>query len=325
MSGTIRWLDMDPRQVLEKDFPGLRIDALERLGEGWDHVAFLVNGSFVFRLPWHLVEPADREPDVPTASAEVALLRAVAGRLPVAVPEPVYVADGGDYFGYRFLPGRSLEDLLAGGSPLPAAADQFADLVVDVVMAIDDVVAVGDAAAMGIRRAVPPHYPDAEEHALRSGRLTTGMSSVFGWVVEALPRLWSAAMARPVATLHADLGLDHWLVDDDSTPYALIDWSDSCIGPPELQLAALMWHVPELTANVARRYAQHASRVIDGDLVLSCGYVNALTDLGELLGDDDDDGRDEGDEAGIEWCLEFLHRWSQPDLAATLRGVRFTS
>ena len=73
---------------------------------------FLVNEALVFRLPWHLVERAHGGVDAPTALAEVGLLQAVAGRLPVVVPEPVYVADHGQYFGYRYLPGEDLAQLL---------------------------------------------------------------------------------------------------------------------------------------------------------------------------------------------------------------------
>jgi aminoglycoside phosphotransferase (APT) family kinase protein len=304
---------MDPRDVLKNDFPALRVDGLKRLGQGWDHVAFLVNEALVFRLPWHLVERAHGGVDAPTALPEVRLLRAVAGHLPVVVPEPVYVADHGQYFGYRYLPGEDLAQLLGDGSWRPDPDGSFADFVTDVVTALEEVVAANDAEAIGVRRARRPRYPDAAALALLRSRLTATMRSVFESAAEALPPLWSAAMARPVATLHADLGLDHWLADGEG-PYALIDWSDSCVGPPELQLSTLMWYVPELTAGVARRYADRTNRVIDGDLIFCCGCVNALSDLGEILRQDDTDEED------LEWCLEFLRRWSQADLAVTLRG-----
>lgn len=305
---------MDPQALLKRDFPELRVDTLDRLGEGWDHIAFLVNNVFVFRLPWHVLDP-DSEPDgggAPTAPAEVELLRALAGRLPVAVPEPVYVADNGQYFGYTYLPGRSLDDLRLDGSWQPDPEGAFADLAVDVITAIEDVLAASDAAAMGVRVAEMPRYPEQEQLAMRSGLLTQRMRSSAGAVAEALPDRWQAATARPLATLHADLGLDHWLVESGQHPYALIDWSDSCVGPPELQLSTLMWHVPELAASVAHRYVQRTGRVIDGELIFGCGFAGALSDLGELL------GADEPDEVDVEWTVECLRRWGDPDLVVSL-------
>lgn len=44
------------RDVLGEAFPDLAITSVEPLGEGWDHVAVLVNDDLVFRTPWTLVE-----------------------------------------------------------------------------------------------------------------------------------------------------------------------------------------------------------------------------------------------------------------------------
>lgn len=311
-------MPMDPRTMLATDFPELRLDAIEPIGEGWDHVAFLVNDAFVFRLPRHLIEPTERRPEAASALPEVALLRAVTGKLAVAVPEPAYVADHGHYFGYPFLPGTSLEALLEDGSPLPGGESGFASLVVDVVVGVERAVATDLAVAVGIRAAEVPSHPGPESAALRSGVLSAPMRAAFDSVAEALPKSWAQALTRPTVTLHADLGLDHWLVKEgEEAPHALIDWSDSCIGPPELQLSALMWHVPDCVAAVARRYAQEAHRMVDGDLIFCCGYENAVSDVGSLLDEGD------ADEDDIDWCLEFLQRWSDPDLASTLRGVQF--
>lgn len=296
---------MEPREVLTSDFPDLRIDSLERLGEGWDHLAVLVNGDLVFRLPWHLIESRPGQAESPNALAEVALLNEVVGRLPVAVPEPAYVAEHGRYFGYRYLPGKSVEQLVDNCPWRPDQQELLTDLIVDVVTAIEAVVPTSAAAALGLRQAETPRYPDAEQYALRSGILTAGMESLFDSIDPAFSRLWTTAMERPVATLHADLGLDHWLVDDDLSIYALIDWSDSCVGPPELQLSTLMWHAPELASSAARRYAELTNRLIDGDLMLGCGYLNALSDVGGLLREPDPD------EDEIDWCLVFLRRWSE--------------
>lgn len=308
---------MDVQEVLERDFPALRVETIDRLGEGWDHVAFLVNGAFVFRLPWHLLEPDARaKVAAPTARAEVSLLRALTGRLPVAAPEPIFVDAKGRYFGYRYLPGRSVEDLRAEDSWSPDPEGAFADLVVDVITAVEDAVAVDEAESIRLRVAGMPRYPEQEGRALASGKLTEDMRSAVTTVLDALPRLWREAMSRPLATLHADLGLDHWLVDRDENPYALIDWSDSCVGPPELQLSTLMWHVPELAASVARRYSSRTGRSIDGELILACGFGEVLSDLGELLGATCPDEQD------IAWTLECLRRWSDADLAAELRRVQ---
>lgn len=298
------------KAAIEAAFPALEIRSLEQLGEGWDHVALLVNDDLVFRVP-----STRTYGEGPSVAAEVALLRTVAGKLPVAVPQVVHVAPGATFFGYRYLPGESLEQLLDDGRWTPG--EPFRDLVVDVMVAIERAVSVDNAMGMGLPHAPFPRYPREEAVALRSRSVTPEMRALYESVLQTLPRRWADAMNRPLATMHADLGLDHWLVKDGHDPYALIDWSDSCVGPPEVQLATLMWHVPELVADVASRYAERALRsAVDGELVFACGLLNAMSDLGALL----DEGDPEQDD--VDWCIEFLETWSEPDLSSTLRGLR---
>jgi aminoglycoside phosphotransferase (APT) family kinase protein len=242
---------------------------------------------------------------------EVALLEAVAGRLPIETPEPVFVPDHGQYFGYRFVAGRSVEELTDDdGFTLD---DAFVDLLVEVVVAIETTVSVEEAVAFGLPPFEElPRYPEHESRALSSQLLTAQAKSVAAGVQKRVDGLWHAARSRRFVVMHADLGLDHWIVDTDGKVYALIDWSDSCVGPPELQLSTTMWHLRQQTADVVERYAATTGHEVDRDLVYACGFLNALSDLGELLDDD------EADEDDIEWCVSFLNHWCGTDA-----GVHF--
>lgn len=272
------------------------VGTIECIGEGWDHVAFLVNDELVFRLP-------GPDAEVASPATEVSLLRAVAGRLPVEVPEPMHVTD--DYFGYRHLPGGSLED----ADEVPA---NFADLVIDVVVGLEQIVPVDRARAFGLPPAPDPATPTSDADAHLPDEVRTALRTAAG----DLEQRWPAAMRSPLVTLHNDLGFDHWIVDGTGRPYALIDWSDACVGPPELQLSTLMWHASDLIADIAQRYVDRTGRAVDGRLVHACGFANAWGDLTELLADDEED-----DEEDVEWCLDFLGRWSDPQVARTLQRL----
>ncbi|HEX4904379.1 MAG TPA: phosphotransferase, partial [Acidimicrobiales bacterium] len=183
-----------PRAVIERACPAVHVRTVERIGEGWDHVAFLVNDELVFRLP-----SADAETNADAVAAEVRLLRAVAGRLPVATPEPVHVASDGTFFGYRYLPGESIEQLLDDGRWRPETDGSLTELVVDVIVAIEDLIRPEVASAMGIRRADGRRYAQEEQWALDSGHITPAMRAVHDDVVRKLPVQWAAAMRRPVS------------------------------------------------------------------------------------------------------------------------------
>ena len=131
------------------------------------------------------------------------------------------------------------------------------------------------------------------------------MRAVADSVLEDYVDRWNAASARRRVTLHADLGLDHWLLDSDGEVYALIDWSDACIAPPEQQLATLLWHIPDLAQAVADRCAASTGAAVDGHLVVAEAYASVLCDLAELL--DEGDPEDEND---IEWYVRLLEGWA---------------
>ena len=297
------------REVLARQVPDLRVESIEALGDGWDHVAYLVNEQFVFRLPWELVEDDDAPLPPRHAEREARLLEAVRGRLPVAVPEPVFVATDGNFFGYPYLAGLSIADRLDVWVD-PRKQASLASLVVDVAVAIEAAVPVEMARGLGL------DVVDRPDDILRSavaGLEASLLSSTARAAAEAAiatyAERWEAAGASRQATLHADLGLDHWLIDVDGRVYALIDWSDACVAPPEHQLSTLMWDLPPLAGKAAAAYEARTGRDIDDELILADGCLNALGDLGELL--------EEGDDAGVSRCLTFLETWTSVDSLRT--------
>ena len=70
------------RQLLEAQFPELTVAGLRLLAEGWDNTVWLVNGDLVFRFPRRAIA-------IPGVEREIAILPALAPRLPAAIPTPV--------------------------------------------------------------------------------------------------------------------------------------------------------------------------------------------------------------------------------------------
>ncbi len=87
------------RVRIHAEVPDLDIRIIEPLGAGNNNDVVLVNGTLVFRFARHKQAVVELE-------RETALLRALAGRSPLAVPEPLYVAKG--VVGYIRIPGVPL-------------------------------------------------------------------------------------------------------------------------------------------------------------------------------------------------------------------------
>jgi len=250
---------VDAARLLAAALPQLRVETLQVLGRGWDSTAYLVNGELVFRLP---DEPRDFTP-------EVRLLRELHGRLPVDVPDPVVVAPDGSFFGYRYL----------HGEPLRVAPAGFPELWARAVVAVDRALPPARATEIGVRPFA--HLAQRLERVERARSTVPALADRV--LAEYESRFENAARARPT-TMHADLGVDHWLTDEAGGLTAIIDWSDACVAPIEHELANLWWlRDAQLVANATAAYAASTGYRPDVDLIALDHWANALSDIGALL------------------------------------------
>lgn len=97
------------KSKLVSDFPQLDIQSVKLIGTGWHHVALEVNSSIIFRLP--------REVHVKDLSStvqyETKILNRLRNKIPVAIPDPQYIAPNGSYFGYPKLDGVILDTIIS--------------------------------------------------------------------------------------------------------------------------------------------------------------------------------------------------------------------
>jgi aminoglycoside phosphotransferase (APT) family kinase protein len=218
------------RQLISTQFPDVALESLTLIGEGWDNTVWLVDEQWAFRFP-------RRGLAIPGVEREIAALAALAPRLPLLVPAPVFVGRPADgfpwpFFGARFLPGseplglsedararlaRPLGEFLralhsASVPGLPADPFGRADMALRVPGARARFAAL---AAEGLWR--PPHSLDAVLDA-----------------AEQLPA------PEPTVVCHGDLHLRHLLVDDAGAAACVIDWGDLCRGDPSIDMP-LVW------------------------------------------------------------------------------------
>ena len=81
-------LTKDYQQIIAACFPDLAIERCRPIAEGWDSVAVAVNDQLIFRFP----KRCDIEPQY---QIERLLLPALAGALPLPVPDVAFFWLGG--------------------------------------------------------------------------------------------------------------------------------------------------------------------------------------------------------------------------------------
>jgi aminoglycoside phosphotransferase (APT) family kinase protein len=184
---------------------------------GWDNRVTLVDGRWVDRTPRY----PDREPQL---RREVALLPWLAPQLPLPVPVPEIVSEHPLTVRYAYLPGGACPGRSAAHGS--AVGDFLADL-----HRVDP----REAGRHGALDAASSHA----EVLLTLERMSRDVLPLLPSQTVPAGRALLARMAvAPPHTglVHGDLGPEHIRVVDDRVT-GIIDWGDSRIGDPALDLA----------------------------------------------------------------------------------------
>lgn len=226
------------RRLVGGQFPDLDGGAFCLLGEGWDNTVWLVDERWVFRFPRRAVA-------VPAVERQRRILPALAGRLPLPVPCPVFGGRPGDgfpwpFFGCELLPGRELADAALD----EASRRRLAEPLGRFLRALHRVHA-GSVPGAPSLPVDPMGRADMAFRVPRTRARLVELAELDLW--QAPPGIGellaeAEALAAPPATViaHGDLHLRHLLVDGGGVPSAVIDWDDLCLADPSVDLV-LYW------------------------------------------------------------------------------------
>jgi aminoglycoside phosphotransferase (APT) family kinase protein len=214
------------RTLVAAHLPGYQVDAVRRLGEGQDNVAYEVNGELIVRVV--------KGSDASASHREARLLTAVGAVSPVPVPVPVFAADG--ILAYRRLPGIPLLSLEpatqhAFGPQVAARLGEFlAALHAAPLDPIAELAGTDDQPPSAWLADAAADYAAMAENVPADAR-----ASIEAYLSAAPPEA-----AGSLAFSHNDLGIEHVLVDPvTGDVLAVIDWSDAAITDPAYDLGLI--------------------------------------------------------------------------------------
>ena len=226
--------------LIESQCPSLAPVRLTLMGEGWDNIAYLVNGEWVFRFPRRTIA-------VTLLETEGRVLPVLGPRLPYPIPMPVWYGRPDatykwPFLGYRRLEGHVVSDVDLGDDARAALAGPLARFL----RALHDVPRA-DARAWG----VPPDafgYLDPDR-LQRIARPALSDLVARGTIADARP--WLDVLDAGVAVLplqtaltvvHGDFYSRHILVDDSGRMAGAIDFGDLHLDHPAVDLS-VAWTV----------------------------------------------------------------------------------
>jgi len=234
----------DALALVARRFPEIPGERIEHLGTGFDNVAYLIDGEWVFRF-------CRRELGVRFLETELAVVPRLAGRLPVAIPNLQFSGTWGEppwpFAGHRIVRGRS-------ACTLALSDGQRLDLVPAIAEFLSAVhaIPVDEARSWG----AGPHPMRRIELEQRPRRIREHLARIAErrlLDVEPLGRLLDALVeqlracdlaSEPLVLLHGDLYSRHLLLDEDLGLCGVIDWGDVHVGNVGIDLSLVHAFLP---------------------------------------------------------------------------------
>lgn len=234
------------RGVVAAHIPGYQVESVMQIGEGWDSIAFEVNGELIVRFSKES-DPARRAAHV---SREASLLAAVAGISPLPVPEPRFTAEEHGCLAYFKIAGLPLLDM-----PQPqrmAHAASIAATLGNLLTAMHAVPVDRMADLVGTQNRPLARWRGeaAEWYATVAGEVPVVHRRSMEAFLSAPPPDSSCALVFS----HNDLGIEHVIIDPVAwTVTGIIDWSDAAIVDPACDFGLLYRDLGPAAVDVAIR------------------------------------------------------------------------
>ena len=228
--------------LIEAQCPSLAPVRLTLMGEGWDNIAYLVNGEWVFRFPRRTIAVALLE-------TEGRVLPALAPRLPYPIPSPVWFGRPDASYKWPFLGYKRLEGHVVSDADLDddARAGLAAPLA-RFLRALHDV-PLAEAQAWGVPPDAFGYLDPARMERIARPALTDLVAR--GTIADAAP--WLGVLEAGLAVLplqtaltvvHGDFYSRHILVDASGGMTGVIDFGDLHLDHPAVDLSVVWSLLP---------------------------------------------------------------------------------
>lgn len=222
------------KKFIVKDFPDFVFENIKKFGEGMDSVAFLVNGSYIFRFP-------KDEKIRQNLAKEVATLPIIRPQLNIKIPDFEFISPEYAFVGYKIIEGEFLtKELFYSFSKIEQDSIQkvIAKFLVTIHqqnikefikcgIVIQDFRAEYRSDFENVRKYIFPIISDENKQFI---------TKLFNQYLENKENF----LYQPML-LHNDLGTDHILIDPLIRQLnGIIDFGDIGIGDPDYDLMYLM-------------------------------------------------------------------------------------
>lgn len=217
------------KNLIADQFPELRGTNVEPFSQGWDNTAFLVNSNLVFRFPHR---PLGAE----CMDHEIRMLPQLAPHLPLPISNPQWIGKPASpypwsFAGYTLIPGHHVVET----NLPPAARSNLATPLgtfLHQLHSLANITGPGDL----IGRTDMTKRQQQVREKLDTLQLQKVLPDPQPWT-ELLDHLAGLEPTTERVPLHGDLYSLHILLDDQHQLAGIIDWGDTHLGHPAIDLS----------------------------------------------------------------------------------------
>lgn len=280
-------------QKIKTDFPDLVVNKVEVIATGWDHVAVEVNDSIIFRIPRgeYNIEKLSK-----SVIYETSVLKLLQGKLPVDIPNPIYIAPNSAYFGYPKLAGVKLMDLnerLNEQDKMHIREDW-----VNIASAVHCGVSVDIARNLGV-----PISTGSIGKVMNIFNMNDVSVDVQNFAQKTIDAAVNINVDNlQVSVIHNDLQFFNLLVDPAAKRISgVIDWTDVCIAPIEKDFSIWEWGHDNQLQQVAELYENKTGMKIDQEQAKMWRHLEEINDYIEQM--------ESGDTEGAGQSMNHIQKW----------------
>ncbi len=241
----------------------IKISTIHLLDAGWDNLVYLVNDAIIFRFP-------RREFGLDCMENEIALLPYIASQVSFPLSAPKWIGQPSDLYphpfaGYSIIPGKAVSDvsqsLIANTTFATTLASWLSELHAIPVTEHYARLIKGE---QGWRYDVPHRVSRCKENLARYENYFLQMGFDKRLLLEVIAKLPELTFKEDKQSyLHADLYSRHVVMNSETvTPTGLIDWGDTHIGHPGIDLAVGMIFTEEAFQHFLNAYGN-----VDDDMI----------------------------------------------------------
>lgn len=226
-------------ELIASQFPEAGTGKLQLLGQGFDNTVYQSGNQYVFRFP-------RRQIAVELLLVENRLLPLLAARLPLAIPEPVFFGQPGfgfpwQFTGYRLVQGKT-PGRLSEQQRIQSAAKLAGFLKILHEFPVDTAREIGIPADKLKRLDLSYRKPMLLDNIEKLK--TLGLRSDTDSINEIVAAIEVTNYKPRTAVVHGDLHFRNLLIDEEGIVSGVIDWGDTHIGDPAIDLSIVYSLLP---------------------------------------------------------------------------------